>query len=93
MASGIQERISDKLAENDECLRHYKYNKQFCSVRQFPDESVKNGDTCTEQNDQVGDLILLNDAQSVEEQVDALIAKASSIRNRAKMFEGWLPWV
>lgn len=93
VASGIQDRISDKLSGTDECLRHFKYNKQFCSVRQLPDASVKNRDPCADQNDQVGDLILLNDAQSVEEQVDALIAKASSIRNRAKMFEGWLPWV
>jgi hypothetical protein len=41
-----------------------------------------------------GDLILLIDeVQSTEDQVNALILEAISNKNKAAMFEGWSPWI
>lgn len=97
-AIDMYERLKDKLSGTDEQLRHQKYRRNCgeklsqqkaenimssCSV------SHKDG-KCQKEPD---DLIMLNDAQTTEDQIDALIFEATSFKNKSAMYEGWVPWV
>lgn len=74
----IQKRAESKLSGRDENLRNLKYKKQRQAVLE---------------GEQAVDLIILDDAQSVEDQVESLILEAVSIENYAAQYEGWAAWI
>ena len=90
----IHDRIRDKLSGKDESVYHFKY-RQDCVERRARNKFVNIDDESenSKPEEQAVDLILLNDAQTTEDQVYALIAEATSIRNKAGMFEGWMAWI
>lgn len=91
-ASNIHERIKDKLSGTDECICNYKQDSEEKQVRHSrANSSAQRSPEAA--SDRGADLIMLTDTQTVEDQVDALIFEALSIKNMAAMFEGWMPWV
>lgn len=86
-ADNIYKRINEKLTGTDEGLRLNRKQDQMKHILNLVDgvevKSEKFGE----------DLISLENSQSVEDQVACLIAEATSIKNKAAMFEGWMAWV
>lgn len=103
-ALDIYERIKDKLSGSDESLRVHQYkgspavDKRQLSTKNSNYSKVDGATTSVDpsevdEDNQASDLISLDDPQTTEFQVNALIIQATSIKNKAAMFEGWLPWV
>lgn len=88
-ANKMFERVTDKLSGRDEQL------DQIIAGRRFLCSAAKSGiHQSGSDDDKQSDLIQLDDsAQSTNDQVDALIIEASSLKNRAAMYEGWTAWV
>lgn len=96
-ADYFHERIRDKLCGMDELIGHHKYRKerdqkqarklfQSCG-KELYNAKNENSDEDTD------DLIMLDDVQTTEDQVDALIFEATSLKHKSAMYEGWIPWI
>lgn len=94
-AEQMHERLKDKLSGTDEQLHHQKYRRDCVKepLLQLSDHILSDDykeKRCDKESD---DLIMLNTAQTTEDQVDALIFEATSFKNKSAMYEGWIPWV
>lgn len=92
----IYKRMRDKLIGADESLKIYNRDFVCRDADDLSMASPRQTDAVVSVNaskDRPGDLIFLDDIMSVEDQVKSLIAQATSLKNKAKMFQGWTAWI